>query len=45
MPIDVSCIEGVRFHINLRCEQPVEILLQRMFPDEFDITKDDILAI
>ncbi len=40
---DMSKIEGVKFHINPKGPKSVDILLQRMFSQEFDITQDDIL--
>ena len=42
--IDISKLQGVRFHLNPKGPKPVEILLQRMFSQEFDITQDDILT-
>lgn len=35
--------QGVRFHINSKEPKSVDILLQRMFSKEFDITQDDLL--
>jgi hypothetical protein len=31
---------SIKFHINSNSPQPVEILMQRMFISEFDISKD-----
>lgn len=36
--------QGVRFHINSKEPKSVDILLQRMFSKEFDITQDDLLT-
>ena len=41
--VDLSKLEGVRFHLNPKGPKPVNILLQRMFSQEFDITQDEIL--
>jgi hypothetical protein len=41
--VDLSKIEGLKFHLNPKGPKPVDILLQRMFSQEFDITQDDIL--
>lgn len=35
--------QGVRFHINSKEPKSVDVLLQRMFSNEFDITQDDLL--
>jgi hypothetical protein len=42
--VDISKLQGVRFHLNPKGPKPVEILLQRMFSQEFDITQEDILT-
>jgi hypothetical protein len=36
---------GIRFHINSKEPKPVEILLQYMFSNEFDIAQDDLLNV
>ena len=40
--VDLSKLEGVRFHLNPKGPKKVDILLQRMFSQEFDITQDDL---
>ena len=35
-------IGGLRFHINSRDAKPVEILLQRMFSNELNISNEDL---
>lgn len=42
--IDMSKVEGVKFHTNPKGPKPVDILLQRMFSQEFDITQDDLFT-
>jgi len=41
-PTDTSKIEGLKFHINPKGPKPVEVLLQRMFSQQFDITQDEL---
>ena len=36
---------AIRFHIYSRDAKPVEILLQRMFSDEFDIEQEDLMSV
>lgn len=39
----VSTLGGIKFHINTREAKPVEILLQRMFSNELDISNGEFL--
>ena len=32
----------IRFHINSKKSKPIEILLQQMFSNEFDIAQEDL---
>jgi hypothetical protein len=32
----------IRFHINSKNSKPIEILLQQMFSNEFDIAREDL---
>lgn len=45
MPTCTDTSKGVKFHINSREPKAVEILLQRMFSNEFDIAEDDLINI
>lgn len=40
-PTDTPKIEGLKFHINPKGPKPVEVLMQRMFSQEVDITHDE----
>ena len=43
--IDVSTnesISDIKFHINAKESKPIEILLQQMFSNEFDIAQEDL---
>lgn len=35
-------INDIRFHINSKKSKPIEILLQQMFSNEFDIAQEDL---
>jgi hypothetical protein len=39
----VSNLGGIKFHINTREAKPVEILLQRMFSNELDISNGEFI--
>ncbi len=42
-PADYSSVQDIRFYINSSGPMSPEILLQKMFSQEFEITNDDIL--
>ena len=39
-----SISQSIRLHINAKEAKPVEVLLQRMFADEFDIEHEDLVC-
>ena len=45
MPVCTDISKGVKFHVNSNEPKAVEILLQRMFSNEFDIAEEDLINI